>query len=103
MFDRLKEIANLERINITDDAITEIVNVSDGGLRDALGSLDKLVSYCDSNITLSEFEEINGIVDHVDRMQAMLDKGFRLEYFDIDHPTFKNNLLFSSSKSSCSR
>ena len=39
-------------------------------------------------------EEINGIVDHVDRMQAMLDKGFRLEYFDIDHPTFKNNLLF---------
>lgn len=38
--------------------------------------------------------EINGIVDHVDRMQAMLDKGFRLEYFDIDHPTFKNNLLF---------
>lgn len=39
-------------------------------------------------------EEINAVVEHVDRMQSMLDKGYRLEYFDIDHQTFKNNLLF---------
>ena len=50
--------------------------------------------FCQLSDGTFDIEEINGIVDHVDRMQAMLDKGFRLEYFDIDHPTFKNNLLF---------
>ena len=42
---RLKEIANLEKIPITDEAIHEIAVYSDGGMRDALGMLDKISSY----------------------------------------------------------
>lgn len=46
------------------------------------------------NITDNEIEEINSIEDHLPRMQAMLDKGYQLEYYEIAHQTFKNNLLF---------
>ena len=45
-------------------------------------------------ISDEEIEEINGIEDHLPRMQAILDKGYRFEYYDIAHQTFKNNLLF---------
>lgn len=46
------------------------------------------------NMTDQEIGEINGIEDHLPRMQALLGKGYRLEYFEVAHQTFKNNLLF---------
>ena len=46
------------------------------------------------NMTDQEIEEINAIEDHLPRMQAMLDKGYELKFFEIAHQTFKNNLLF---------
>lgn len=66
LFNRLKYICEEEKIDIDDDVLTSISLLSDGGLRDALGSLDKLVSYCEGKITLNEFEEINGIVSSSD-------------------------------------
>ena len=38
----LKNICSLEKIEITDDALEEIANMSDGGMRDALSFLDQL-------------------------------------------------------------
>ena len=46
------------------------------------------------NMTDAEIDEINGINDHLPRMAALTEKGYKLEYADIEHPTFKNNLLF---------
>ncbi len=42
--DRLKYISKEEKINITDDALSEIALISAGGMRDALGILDQLSS-----------------------------------------------------------
>ncbi len=50
-----------------------------------------------SPLSDEEISEINTIDDHLSRMQAILDKGCHLEYYDIDHATFKNNLLFLDS------
>lgn len=47
-----------------------------------------------ANLTDVEINEINSVDDHLPRMQAILDKGCQLEYFEIAHKTFKNNLLF---------
>lgn len=47
-----------------------------------------------SNMTDQEIDEINGIEDHLPRIQAILDKGCHLEYFEIENQVFKNNLLF---------
>lgn len=38
--------------------------------------------------------KINSIKDHLPRMQALIDNGFHLKYVNIEHSTFKNNLLF---------
>lgn len=46
------------------------------------------------DMTDRELEDINSIEDHLPRMQALLDKGYQLEYFEIANQTFKNNLLF---------
>lgn len=46
------------------------------------------------NITDSQIETINNIKDHLPRMQALLDAGCKFLYSDIEHSTFKNNLLF---------
>lgn len=41
-----------------------------------------------------ELQEINSIEDHLPRMQALVERGYKLQYSDIEHQTFKNNLLF---------
>lgn len=41
--------------------------------------------------------DINLIEGHLPRMKALVEKGFKLEYSDIEHPIFKNNLLFLDS------
>ena len=46
------------------------------------------------NMTDSEMEEINVIEKHLPRMKEMTRRGYRLEYADIEHQTFKNNLIF---------
>ena len=60
--ERLKFICKEEKIKIDDDVLDSISLLSDGGLRDALGSLDKLVSYTDKKITMDDFIEVNEII-----------------------------------------
>ena len=66
MLKKLKEIATLEKINITDEALEELITYADGGLRDALSMLDKLASYSLKEITLSDFLRINGLISKSD-------------------------------------
>lgn len=87
MFERLKQIARKEKIKISDDAINEIVNDSNGGMRDAIGLLDKVNSYAeiDSKITEDDVRKLIGtvslnevslIVDNIsnDNYELLLDK-----------------------------
>lgn len=46
------------------------------------------------DLTDKQIDFINGIGDHLPRMQALLDAGCKLEYSNIEHSTFRNNLLF---------
>ncbi len=59
---RMRDIAQLENISIDDDVLEAIARYSDGGLRDALGMLDKLASYNTNTITMADMREINGLV-----------------------------------------
>jgi len=60
IFDRLKYVVEKEKIKIDDEVLNQIAIATDGGMRDALGLLDKLSSYCDDKITLADFAELNG-------------------------------------------
>lgn len=59
---RLTYITEQEKISIEKSVLDSIANLADGGLRDAIGMLDKIASYSTNRITLSDFEELNGIV-----------------------------------------
>ena len=60
--DRLKTVCESEKIEIEDDVLKEIAISSDGGMRDALGALDKLTSYTKEKITVDDFAELNGMI-----------------------------------------
>ena len=66
MKNRLKYIAKNEKIKITDDVIEEIAYCANGGLRDAIGMLDKLNSFSDDKITIEDFKNINGMISQED-------------------------------------
>lgn len=70
---RLQQIAKTENFDIEDGVLESIANLSDGGFRDAIGMLDKLVSYSDSKLTLSDFEDLNGIVSMNEKREFLKD------------------------------
>ena len=59
---RLREIAKLENIEITDEALFEIAKISDGGMRDSINFLDQLRSFNDSLITINDVYDVCGNV-----------------------------------------
>ena len=63
---RLEYVCKQEKIKIDSDVLDRIAMLSDGGLRDALGSLDKMVSYTNDKITMDDFNEVNGVVSDQD-------------------------------------
>ena len=60
---RLKYVCEQEKIDIDDEVLKNISLMSDGGMRDALGSLDKLISYTSGKIKYEDFLDLNGLVD----------------------------------------
>ena len=64
MFDKLNNICKEEKININEDAIYQICECSNGGLRDAIGLLDQLNSYCDDKINVDDVLLLSGRISN---------------------------------------
>ena len=60
--ERLKYVCEKENIDIYDDVLLDIAISSDGGLRDALGMLDKLSVYTTNKITYDDYISVSGLV-----------------------------------------
>ncbi len=60
---RLKEIANIEKINIEDRAIERIAEACEGSLRDAITLLEKAYIYSPERVTLKDVNEIIGYIE----------------------------------------
>ena len=61
IFNQLKKVSEIEGIKIEDDAIREIAEISEGGMRDAYSILDQ-VSKSDKIITVADINENFGII-----------------------------------------
>jgi len=85
IYERLKYIAENEKINIEDEAILEISKLTDGGMRDAIGILDKLISYTTEKITSKDVHEINYTVTNNDlnKIIKMLYQNDVKEYINL--------------------
>ncbi|MER2566633.1 MAG: DNA polymerase III subunit gamma/tau [Myxococcaceae bacterium] len=63
MLKRLKEIAELEKVKISDSALSLIVRQSEGGMRDSLSLLDQVLSACGNEPKDAEVAEALGTID----------------------------------------
>ena len=61
--DKIKEIAEKEKIKIDDESIFLISKLGDGALRDALGIFDMAVSYCGNDIKYAELNDFLNLPD----------------------------------------
>jgi DNA polymerase-3 subunit gamma/tau len=68
----LAHISTQEKINITDDALSEIAKVSDGGMRDAIGLLEQLSSFTNNNITINDVEILSSSISR-DEIACLLE------------------------------
>ncbi|MDO4995646.1 MAG: DNA polymerase III subunit gamma/tau [Bacilli bacterium] len=75
----LKKICDKEKIDIDDSVIDEISYSCDGGMRDALSSLDQLRSYSDSKITLDDYANVNGSLTNAE-LASFFSNIFNSEY-----------------------
>lgn len=62
---RLKYIAEQEKATIDEDVFDKLATISNGGLRDAIGNLEKLIVSSDDTITIEDFNSIFGFVDDI--------------------------------------
>ena len=62
IFDRIEQIANVEKIDIEKNASLLISGAADGSLRDALVILDQMVSFSDKKIVSGDVIELLGMV-----------------------------------------
>lgn len=62
MAERMKAIAEAEKIEVEDEAIEAVALSAEGGMRDALSLLDQAVSYSEERVTLDDVLAVTGSV-----------------------------------------
>ncbi|MEJ7713162.1 MAG: DNA polymerase III subunit gamma/tau [Pyrinomonadaceae bacterium] len=59
--ERLRAIADTEKIEVTNDALREIARVGEGSMRDAQSAFDQVISYSDGHVSAEDVEAALGI------------------------------------------
>ena len=78
---RLEFVCKKEKIKIDEEAIKLIAKLSDGGMRDSLSLLDQLTAYSSEKITISDVNDVYGIITGV-------------EISDFVNKIYKNEMSF---------
>jgi DNA polymerase-3 subunit gamma/tau len=68
---KLREIRDIEKIQITEGAIREVARYAEGGLRDALSLLDQAISFSDENVTEEDIYAVSGSVSKQNLIQLL--------------------------------
>jgi DNA polymerase III gamma/tau subunit len=72
ILDRLKLIAETEKIDIADEALREIARSGDGSMRDAQSNFDQVISFAGERIEVEDITAALGLAS-VDMLTRMLD------------------------------
>lgn len=82
---RLKTICSEENIKAEDAALRQIANLCDGGMRDSISMLDKLVAYTNNDIKYDDVNEINGLItnDQIDSFINLINEKKYKEIFEL--------------------
>jgi DNA polymerase-3 subunit gamma/tau len=69
--ERLRLIADAEKINVADEALREIARAGEGSMRDAQSAFDQVISFSDAEITVEDVEAALGIAGAELRARVM--------------------------------
>jgi len=83
----LKQIASMEAINISDEALNVIAQKSDGAMRDALSIFDQIVSFSGENVTYENVIDNLNVLDY--------DYYFKIVDSFLESSVTKNLLIFN--------
>lgn len=92
MIKRIKQIARQENIIIDDNCASELVRLSDGGLRDCISLLDQANAYSNGKIHYDDICAVNGIIGYktlINFIVALFNKD--LKYILKEINIFNNN------------
>lgn len=100
--DRLKFICEQEKKEISEEVLLKIAEISNGGLRDAIGNLEKIIAASSNEkIEINDFNEIFGFVDHliIDRfLESIINAQIKqvLKISEDLYTSGKNYILFTN-------
>ncbi|MGM0495543.1 MAG: DNA polymerase III subunit gamma/tau, partial [Bacillota bacterium] len=115
IIDKIFEIAEKENIGISEEAVKQIANYSEGGLRDAISLLDQVHAYNPQTIGLDDVNEICGTVSFntlinlveslverkpanaIDLLNNLISEGKESKKITLDLIDFFKNLLMYKS------
>jgi DNA polymerase III subunit gamma/tau len=101
---RLSQIIQEEGVVISEKSLQLIASASEGGLRDALGTLDQIIAFSGDHVDEKDVETVLGLVDK-DKLlelgsavargdsEALLSLMNRIAEYGIDYRAFYNELL----------
>ena len=61
---RLKHIAEVDGITISDNALESIAKLASGGMRDAQSILDQMIAFCGNEISEHDITDVYGLAPH---------------------------------------
>jgi DNA polymerase-3 subunit gamma/tau len=75
--ERLKRIAESEKIEATPEALASIARLADGGMRDAQSIFDQMIAFCGQKITEADVLDVYGLVgaEQVAKLAAAIAAG----------------------------
>ena len=82
-----KKISKLENVKIEENALNEIVRLSDGCMRDALSILDQVIAFSSEEIKEEDVHEINGTIPQLELknfIHSILEQDYKNAFELID-------------------
>jgi DNA polymerase III subunit gamma/tau len=62
IIERLRKIAQDEKVQVSEDALQSIARMADGGMRDAQSIFDQMISFCGTEIAEADVLDVYGLV-----------------------------------------
>jgi DNA polymerase-3 subunit gamma/tau len=70
IIERLRKIAQDEKVKVSEEALQSIARMADGGMRDAQSIFDQMISFCGAEIAEADVLDVYGLVA-AEKLQAL--------------------------------
>jgi len=93
VFDRIKQISELEKIKCTDEVLSQIIKTSNGDMRTIVNNLQRLSANDGKEITTLSLVKLDSLANHVYKL--ILEKKWSTIRYDIpdEHPDYEDLLV----------